>query len=107
MIQAHGPPSPIAWCFGGFLFPVIILAIGLTFERGQVPEEADLAAVWMRPDTLSYIVGGLALGHAVGAALALARWPARSWVWLATMAQLACTLYAAPLAVMAVRGTWL
>jgi hypothetical protein len=96
----------VAWSCCGFLFPVVIMAIGFTFERGHPPGEADLAQAWVQPDVLNVVVIGLALCHLTSAFVAVAYWSTRVWVWVATAAQLLCTLCATFLSGMAVNGTW-
>jgi hypothetical protein len=105
--QVARPSCSLAWCLGGFLFPAAIMAIGLAFQRGFPPTEAELARAAVHPTLLSHAINGLALSHVAAAALAVALWHDRQWVRVVTAAQLGCTLYAWFLSAMAVQGTWL
>ena len=96
-----------AWCLGGFLIPAAIWVIGQTYFRAYPPTDAELAAAAIQPDVLSRWIRGLALTHVVAGTLAVTYWHTRWPVWVATVAQVACTLYAWFLSVMAVQGLWM
>lgn len=105
--RPDGPSYHLAWCLGGFVFPVAVTALGLAFERGNPPDEAELAGAWVHPELLSRAVIVLLVLHAAAGLLAVVRWPICGGVWVATAAQLACSSVAGFLAGMAVRGEWL
>jgi hypothetical protein len=83
------------------------MAIGYTFERQHPPSGAELEQARVSPDLLNVVVIGLAACHFVAAFVALICWPTRPLVWVATVAQLPCTLCATFLAGMDINGTWL